>query len=289
MRWLLVTLALFVLQAIGAGLFGVAPPELPPGSAGAGAPAVVLVCAIVSNGLIASVLVLIARRATPRGAPLAAGLFAVTFGIGHLAAMIEAYAFSILPGETILRILGMMAFVSLGAALLAARLTGGPPPDAPTPRSWWPALHRLALVGALYLAAYLTAGMLAYPYVEWFYATRGLPALPVVASLQCFVRGPLFGAILAWLVGSTTGSRASRAWLAGATMSILAGMAPLVLPNPYLPDAVRWAHFVEVCSSNFVFGALAGWLLTRARESPERGARSVESEARSWERGAQSP
>jgi hypothetical protein len=32
------------------------------------------------------------------------------------------------------------------------------------------------------------------------------------------------------------------------------------MPNPYFPDSVRWVHFFEVTSSNFVFGAIVGWL-----------------------------
>ena len=37
---------------------------------------------------------------------------------------------------------------------------------------------------------------------------------------------------------------------------------PLLLPNPYMPEPVRMAHLVETASSNFIFGALIGWLLT---------------------------
>ena len=36
----------------------------------------------------------------------------------------------------------------------------------------------------------------------------------------------------------------------------------LVVPNAVFPDAIRWAHFVEVVTSNFVFGAIAGWLMS---------------------------
>jgi hypothetical protein len=38
--------------------------------------------------------------------------------------------------------------------------------------------------------------------------------------------------------------------------------APLLLPNPYMPEAVRMAHLVETASSNFIFGVFIGWLLT---------------------------
>jgi len=261
--WLALTLTIVVLQAIGAPLFGVTPPPLPPGSAGAGAPGVMFACAVVSNGLIAAVLLMTARRAPRRGAPVVAGLFAGAFGLGHLAGMIDGYVFGVLTGAATLRILGMMALVSLGAALVAARLTSGPPRGTPAEASWWPAPHRLALVSALYLAAYLIAGTLVYPFIESFYRRAPLPSMAVIVALQLLVRGPLFGMILAWLVGSTAGSRMSRAWLAGLAMSILGGIAPLVLTNPYFPDAVRWAHLVETSTSNLAFGVLAGLILTR--------------------------
>jgi hypothetical protein len=41
--------------------------------------------------------------------------------------------------------------------------------------------------------------------------------------------------------------------------------AQLLLPNPYMPEAVRMAHLRETASSNFVFGALVGWLLSGRR------------------------
>jgi hypothetical protein len=37
----------------------------------------------------------------------------------------------------------------------------------------------------------------------------------------------------------------------------------LLLPNPYMPYAVRMVHLVETASSNFVFGVIVGWLFCR--------------------------
>jgi hypothetical protein len=42
----------------------------------------------------------------------------------------------------------------------------------------------------------------------------------------------------------------------------------LLLPNPYMPDAVRTTHLVETASSTFLFGVLVGWLLTRGQPLP---------------------
>ena len=49
--------------------------------------------------------------------------------------------------------------------------------------------------------------------------------------------------------------------IGGLLLSVLGGVAPLLLPNAYLPDVVRLAHLAEVAVSNFVFGLLAAWWL----------------------------
>lgn len=36
----------------------------------------------------------------------------------------------------------------------------------------------------------------------------------------------------------------------------------LFLPNPYMPEAVRMAHFVETLSANFLYGGIVGWVLS---------------------------
>ena len=51
--------------------------------------------------------------------------------------------------------------------------------------------------------------------------------------------------------------------------------APLLLPNPYMPEPVRMAHLVETASSNFIFGVFVGWLLTRRDSAGARVAPAV--------------
>jgi hypothetical protein len=53
--------------------------------------------------------------------------------------------------------------------------------------------------------------------------------------------------------------------LAGALVALLLPpllppKEPLLMPNPYSPDVVRWAHSCETTSSNFMFAALVAWL-----------------------------
>jgi len=42
---------------------------------------------------------------------------------------------------------------------------------------------------------------------------------------------------------------------------------PHIVPNPYMPPAVRTVHFIETASSTFIFGVLMFWLLHRGHRS----------------------
>jgi hypothetical protein len=263
-RWLLVTTALVFVGPIAAVVCGVMLPSPEPGSAGAAAsPAVLLGWSLASSAIIAAVLVGLAARSLARGWTLAAGLFAIAYGIGHLSGLIEAYFFHVLDGPMTLRVLAMSAITSAVACALVARLT--PPPADATDTStiaWRPSLAPLAIVSGLYVVTYFAAGTLVFPFVESFYATRALPSTVAIVTMQLVVRGPLFGLILAWVASSTRGTRIARACWAGATLSLLGGVAPLLMPNPFFTDAARWAHFVETSSSNLIFGAVAGWIFS---------------------------
>lgn len=195
--------------------------------------------------------------ASPRRALL---LFLILFGIpaNYLA---ETFFFDIGVGRAmLLRIYAMSLLVAGVVALLADRL-GRASPVAPTARTVPAWVPRLAVAALVYVVFYVTAGLAIVPFIADFYAGRAMPSLPQIVVLQVF-RGLGFAAV-AWLVVAfTAGARLGRALWAGATLSILGGILPLLSPNPYLPDAVRLAHLVEVGLSNFLFGLVAGWLLS---------------------------
>lgn len=111
-----------------------------------------------------------------------------------------------------------------------------------------------------YIFLYLAAGLIIFPYVKDFYATQHIPAMRTIVALQLLVRGPVFIVLCLGLVRMLGLPRLAGALAVGAVFTILSGVAPLLMPNPIFPDAVRWAHFCEVTSSNFVFGAIVGWL-----------------------------
>jgi hypothetical protein len=127
--------------------------------------------------------------------------------------------------------------------------------NSPSQRAW-----KFALSDCTYLVLYYAAGMLIFPYVKDFYATQRLPSMGNIVLLQLFIRGPLF-VLLALALARMLGLPRTRGALAvGLIFTLLTGVAPLLMPNPYFPDSVRWVHLCEVTSSNFVFGTVVAWL-----------------------------
>jgi hypothetical protein len=127
---------------------------------------------------------------------------------------------------------------------------------------------RLAVLSIAYVVLYFTAGMAVYPYVADFYAGRALPSVATLIPIQ-LCRGLVYSAIGLVIVASTGLRRWPVAFAVAATLAVVGGIAPLMVPNPYMPAPVRLAHGVEVGVSNFLFGLLSGWLVGRAqRQSP---------------------
>jgi len=89
--------------------------------------------------------------------------------------------------------------------------------------------------------------------------------MSTIFALQLLVRGPVFILLCLLMVRMLDMPRLSGALTVGLLFTLLSGVAPLLMPNPYFPDSVRWMHFMEVTSSNFVFGAIVGWLWGRPR------------------------
>ena len=61
-----------------------------------------------------------------------------------------------------------------------------------------------------------------------------------------------------------------RGWKGALALGLLLALPmnlPHIIPNPYMPPAVRLAHFVETTPSNFLFGLFLFWLLHRAHPS----------------------
>lgn len=260
LRVLAAVIALTVAQGAAAavvdGLLGPSGVEMPPGAAG---------WIVLSNLLTAATLAWLAAWARLGGLRLAAWLGTAYFGISTFNNQLEAVFFHVFGSAELLRYglhgaLTAAAFAFALVVIMGRRWSPGPARIVSPARS--PGPERFAAADLLYLACYLGAGTIIYPWVRAFYEGRHLPAQTAVAAMQLFCRGPIFIALLLLLVRGIRGERWEKALAAAATFSIVGGLAPLLIPNPYLPDAVRWAHFFEVGVSNFAWGAAAAWLLT---------------------------
>jgi len=262
LRVIAAALLLFVMQGISAAiafaLFGPAP-DLPAGSLG---------WVALSNLLTAAVMSWLVMRSRLSGLRLAAWLAVILFGVATFNSMIEAVFFHVFGATDFARYVVMGALTAIFFSLLLVvvlgrrRATGEAatrPPSAPAVGSW---AGRLAAADLFYVVCYFGAGMVIYPFVREFYEARTLPPRLVISAFQLLVRGPIFIGLLLLLVRGIEGGRWERIALAGAVLSIVGGVATLLIPNPYFPDTVRWAHLFEVGVSNFIYGSAVAWLLT---------------------------
>jgi hypothetical protein len=119
---------------------------------------------------------------------------------------------------------------------------------------------KFVLCDLLYVLLYFAVGAIIFPYVKDFYATQRLPSAGAIAALQFFVRAPIFILLALAMTRMLGMPRLSGALVVGLVFTILTGTAPLLIPNPVFPDSVRWAHFCEVTSEMFIFGAVVAWL-----------------------------
>ncbi len=128
------------------------------------------------------------------------------------------------------------------------------------PRSLGGWLWRFLACDLSYLVLYLVAGMIVFPFVRDFYKTQHMPSLGQLVVLQLLVRGPLFVSLCVLLLRMVCLPRMAGALAVGVVFALLSGAVSLIVPNPFMPDAVRWAHFCEVTTSNCLFGAIAAWV-----------------------------
>ena len=89
------------------------------------------------------------------------------------------------------------------------------------------------------------------------------------------IRALLWVMIALPVINMLKGSRVETAILIALLFSVVMN-TQLLLPNPYMPDAVRMAHLAETASSNFIFGFLVGWLLSKTRKVENRGLAPLE-------------
>ena len=229
---------------------------------------------ILSAALTTGVLYIAAAASGARGWPLFWLLTVLCGGIGVVNIQIESFAFGMAPlsatvRETLLQLVQLVvvtAIVTIGMARSVPAESAAP---ALARRLWL----RLPAVALSYMVLYLVAGSLIYPFVRHFYMTSGvvvIPSIGVILGVQ-FLRGLVYAAALLPLLRRMAGRRAHAALVAGLSLSVFGGIAPLLLPvDSILPPEVRAVHMIEILGSNFVLGVIGAWLLVRRPPSRRR-------------------
>jgi hypothetical protein len=257
LRALLVFLAVCVIQIV-AGMLILSQLKIP-------ASPHVMQWMFLSNSLVVAALSVVAFRSDLRGWRLGAAMAAVPLAIACVNGIEAVFFLANFPLQWS-RLFGY-SFVSAALIMPIWALLFGKRPDVSREhyhpiqsksrgeRAW-----KFVVSDLTYILLYFGAGLIVFPYVKDFYATQHIPAMTTILGLQLLVRGPVFILLCLALVRMLGLPRLGGALAVGAVFTILSGVAPLLMPNPFFPDAVRWAHFCEVTSSNFVFGAIVGWL-----------------------------
>lgn len=223
---------------------------------------------LVANFMTAAVLVLIASRSEWRGWRLGVAISTIPIVL-TMTNMIEGVIFltnsgidwaSIVAQNLIIYELAVPLWILLFAKRPEAALETYNPVDS---RPLGERLWKFAACDASYPVLYFAAGTIIFPLVKDFYANQTLPPYGRLIAMQLLARGPILVGLCLLLLRLLRLPRVAGALAVGTVLALLNGVAPLLIPNPYLPDVVRWAHLFEITGSNLVFGAIVGWLWGR--------------------------
>jgi hypothetical protein len=218
------------------------------------------------------------------GWPLVLTMAVVLFGIMTFLSQIETvvylkYLVDIVPAEMIPRMFLQGAIVAVLFSPLAVLVHGrmrrkdfflmdlNTRLNMPTAHWVW----KLALLAVIYVLIYLGFGMfvfqpLAGDAFQQFY--KGLE-IPSWILLFQGLRGLIWVAMALPIIRMMKGSL----WETGLAVSLLYAVLMgglLLLPNPYMPEVISRAHFVEVALSNFFYGWIVVWVLSLGRRDPMR-------------------
>jgi hypothetical protein len=219
---------------------------------------------------------------------LVATVFVVFYGVMTFMPQIESAVFlNRLPPGTLSRLFLMGLLIAVPFSVLAVLILGKRKSDAVDtepnsrlvmPPSEW--VWKLAVIGLVYVILYFTFGY----FIAWknpavpeyyggtdpgsFFAQMGtvLRGTPWLIPFQ-ILRAMFWVALALPVIRMLKGQWPETAVALGSLFAVMT--APLLLPNPYMPEPVRMAHLVETASSNFIFGVFIGWLLMQRHAVPK--------------------
>lgn len=170
----------------------------------------------------------------------------------------------------------LAAFLPVAFLLTGRFRPGGAPVTSSRPSFADGLAWKLPVLGVIYAVVYFAFGyFVAYQFEAVRVLYSGSPELPsLTAQLAAAIderpaivpfqllRGVAWAALALSFLAIIGRSRRETI-LACAWLFAVLPTAQLAFTNPYMPAAVRLAHFLEVGSSMAVFGAITGWLLTK--------------------------
>jgi hypothetical protein len=285
------TVIMFILYGVAAGAAGLEGASPPPEQGGNTAFLLLLVCLL--NTVILTCIIL---RSRWTGLKLIAAIFVAFYGVTTVMSQIESAIFiTQLPPGTVPRLFLMGAIIAAPFAIFSVLIlrrrrsdTVQEEPSGENISSAGEWAWKLGLIVIAYLVLYFSFGyFIAWqsPAVREYYggtdhgsffaSMRDLAATtPWLFGFQAF-RALMWTAIAFPVIRMLKGSRFETALWIALLFSVVMN-TQLLLPNPYMPEAVRFAHLVETASSNFIFGFLVGWLLSRSNSTEHSGIEQLE-------------
>jgi hypothetical protein len=261
---------------VSSALFQLPTEEPTPSEANASLALLVVSCL---NTAILSYVIMRSRWA---GWKLVSAIFLILFGISTFLPQIEtAYFVTRLPTGMLPRLFvagGITAglFAPVAVLVLGKRKRDKREKEGDVrlsiPFGAW--VWKQSLIIAAYLIIYFTFGY----FIAWrssavrsyyggtdpgsFLAQMGivLRDTPWLLPLQV-VRAMLWTALAVLVIRMMKGAWWQIALVVGLLFTILTS-AQLLIPNPFMPAAVRMAHLLETAPSNFLFGCLVVWVLS---------------------------
>lgn len=240
-----------------------------------------LVLPLLSAFLLASALAYPISRSRSSGKALFGAVFLAVFGLMTVLTLVEAALFLDMSTRALLIELIKNTLTSAVLAWMTSTLypmvdhrtkvvERGPNP--PSAASW---VRRWIGVSLLYVVLYITAGLLILPLIRSWYEEQGtLEPDPAFFFPFQLARGALFVASVLPLLRSMRVTRPQASLAMAVMIPLVHGVASLIVPNPFMPDYVRWAHMLEIGWSNFVLGLVIGFLFWNPPRAAEESAES---------------
>jgi hypothetical protein len=226
----------------------------------------------------AAVLSYLIVRSRWTGWRLVLTIFLVQYSVTTFLSAIEAVVFlkylvDIMPAAMIPHQFAhgavVAALFSPVAVLIHGKMKGARDTQEHMPDMGWMAwIGRLLAIGVIYVVVYFLFGLLVFmPLVgDAFQSYYGNLQTPAWMPLLQVARGIIWAILALPVVRMMKGRRWESNLAVALLFSVLMGFL-LLMPNPIMPEKIRRAHFVEVTSSNFLFGWIVAWVLQRRHVS----------------------